>query len=93
MIGRILTLNHTAYTIIGLLLSHVRGNYGQVIVPFSADLYPRLFERDSTTMGLTGRLLPGRTIEQTGQALMGVLRGLAGQLHDEMKLKVDSQPK
>src|SRR5215475_6798860 len=33
VIGRILTLNHTAYTIIGVLQSDVRGNYGQVIVP------------------------------------------------------------
>src|SRR5262245_27421214 len=73
VIGRILTLNHNAYTIIGVLPSDVRGNYGQVIVPFSADLYPRLFERDSATMGLTGRLSPGRTIEQTQPALMGVL--------------------
>jgi putative ABC transport system permease protein len=93
VIGRILTLNHTAYTIIGVLPSNVRGNYGQVIVPFSTDLYPRLFERDSTTMGLTGRLLPGRTIEQTWQALMGVLHGLAEQFPDEMKLKPDSPPK
>jgi len=93
VIGRILTLNHTAYTIIGVLQSDVRGNYGQVIVPFSLDLYPRLFERDSTTMGLTGRLLPGRTPEQTQQALMGVLRGLAEQFPDKMKLKQESPPK
>jgi len=93
VIGRILTLNHTAYAIIGVLPSDVRGNYGQVIVPFSADLYPQLFERDSATMGLTGRLLPGRTIEQTQQALMGVLRGLAEQFPDKMKLKQDSPPK
>ena len=93
VIGRIFTLNQTAYTIIGVLPSDVRGNYGQVIVPFSTDLYPRLFERDSTTLGLTGRLLPGRTIEQTRQAIMGVLRGLAEQFPDKMKLKQESPPK
>jgi predicted permease len=92
VIGRILTLNHTAYTIIGVLPSGLRGNYGQVIVPFSTDLYPRLFERDSTTMGLTGRLLPDRTIEQTQQALMAVLRGLAEQFPDKVKFKQESPP-
>jgi predicted permease len=52
-----------------------------------------LFDRDSTTMSLTGRLLPDRTIEQTQQALMGVLRGLAKLFPDKMKLKQESPPK
>jgi hypothetical protein len=93
VVGRVLALNHTAYTIIGVLPDNIRGNYGQIIVPFSTDLYPRLFERDSTTMGLTGRLLPDRTIEQTQQALMAVLRGLADQFPDKVKFKQESPPK
>jgi predicted permease len=93
VIGRVLTLNHTAYTIIGVLPNNIRGNYGQIIAPLSADLYPRLFERDSATMGLTGRLLPDRTPEQTQQALMAVLRNLADQFPDKMKIKQESPPK
>src|SRR5262245_5528022 len=93
VIGRVLTLNHTAYTIIGVLPANIRGNYGQVIVPFSIDLYPRLFERDSATMGLTGRLLPDRTPEQTQQAIMAVMRGLADQFPDKIKLDQGSPPK
>jgi len=93
VIGRILTLNHTAYTIIGVLPADIRGNYEQVIVPVSADLYPRLFERDSAAMGLTGRLLPDRTPEQTQQALVAVLRGLAEQFPDKMKFNPESPPK
>lgn len=93
VVGRVLTLNHTAYTIIGVLPDNIRGNYGQIIVPFSTDLYPRLFERDSATMGLTGRLLPDRTPEQTQQALMTLLRGLADQFPDKMKLNQESPPK
>ncbi|MBO0858171.1 MAG: ABC transporter permease [Chloracidobacterium sp.] len=93
VVGRVLTLNYTAYTIIGVLPDNIRGNYGEIIVPFSADLYPRLFERDSTTMGFIGRLLPGRTPEQTQQALMVVLRGLAARFPDNMKLNQESPPK
>jgi putative ABC transport system permease protein len=51
-----------------------------------------LFERDSTTMGLAGRLLPDRTIEQTQQALIAVLRGLAEQFPDKVKFKQESPP-
>src|SRR5262245_15335639 len=93
VIGRILTLNQTAYTIIGVLPADIRGNYGQVIAPVSVDLYPRLFERDSATMGLTARLLPDRTPEQTQQALMAVMRGLAEQYPDKIKLDQGSPPK
>jgi predicted permease len=93
VIGRVLTLNHTAYTIIGVLPDNIRGNYGEVIVPVSTDLYPRLFERDSGTMLLIGRLLPGRTPEQTQQSLMATLRSLAEQFPDKMKLKQESPPK
>ncbi|MGH9851883.1 MAG: ABC transporter permease, partial [Blastocatellia bacterium] len=92
VIGRSLTLNHTTYTIIGVLAANYR-QAPEVIVPLSTDLYPRLFERDSTTMNLIGRLAPGRTIAQTQQALLGVLRGLQQQFPDQMKLKPDAPPK
>src|SRR5262249_32384520 len=91
-IGRVLTLNHTAYTIIGVLPDNIRRNYGEVIVPLSTDFYPRLFERDSATLLFTGRLLPDRTIEQTQQALMAALRSLADQFPDKIKLKQGSPP-
>jgi predicted permease len=92
VVGRVLTLNHTAYTIIGVLSDNIRGNYGEVVVPLSTDLEPRLFERDSATMLFTGRLLPDHTIEQTQQALMAALRGLADQFPDKIKLKQESPP-
>lgn len=91
VIGRSLTLNHTAYTIIGVLPANYRRT-AEVIVPLSTDLYPRLFERDSTTLNLVGRLLPERTAEQTQQALLAVLRGLQQQFPDQMKLKPDAPP-
>src|SRR4030095_5196001 len=43
VLGRALTLNHTAYTIIGVLAADYRGNFGrppEVVVPFSTALYP-----------------------------------------------------
>jgi predicted permease len=92
VIGRELTLNRTVYTIIGVLPGNYR-NTSEVIVPLSTDLYPRLFERDSTTMGFTGRLAPDRTITQTEQALQSVVQGLARQYPDQMKLKPDALPK
>jgi predicted permease len=92
VIGRILTLNHTAYTIIGVLPANHR-RAPEVIAPFSTDLYPRLFERDSTSMSLVGRLAPGRTVAQTQQALLAVLQGLQQQFPDQMKLKPDAPPK
>src|SRR5262245_866236 len=57
VIGRVLTLNHTAYTIIGVLRDDIRGNYAEVIVPLSTNLYPRLFDRDSETLLFNGSLL------------------------------------
>jgi predicted permease len=96
VIGRLFTLNNTAYTIIGVLPANHRGAYGrtpEVFVPLSAALYPRLFERDNTTMGLTGRLHPGSTPAQTQQALMAMLRGLERQFPDKMELKQESPPK
>src|SRR5262249_8909475 len=93
VIGRILTLNHTAYTIIGGLPANYLRNIGQVIVPLSTDLYPRLFDRDSATMALTGRLLPDRTPEQTQQALAATLRGLAEQFPYKIKLDQAAPPK
>lgn len=92
VIGRILTLNHTAYTIIGVLSANHR-RAPEVIAPFSTDLYPRLFERGSTSMSLVGRLAPGRTVAQTQQALLAVLHGLQQQFPDQMKLKPDAPPK
>ncbi len=93
VVGRILTLNHTDYTIVGVLPASYRANDEQVIVPVSTDLYPRLFERDSTTMALIGRLLPDRTPEQTQQALAAVLRGLEQQYPDKMKLRQGALPR
>jgi predicted permease len=92
VIGRALTLNHTAYTIIGVLPASYR-RPPEVIAPLSADLYPRLFERDNTSMGLTGRLRADRTLEQTQQALLTVLRGLEQQFPDQMKLRPEAPPK
>jgi MacB-like periplasmic core domain len=95
VIGRLFTINRTGYTIIGVLPAGYRGKYGrppEVVVPFSTDLYPRLFERDSATMGYTGRLAPGRTIAQTQQALLAVLRGLERQFPDKIKLKQEPVP-
>jgi predicted permease len=92
VIGRTLTLNHTVYTIIGVLPA----NYlrpPEIIVPLSADLYPRLFERDNTSMGLTGRLHADRTPEQTQQAMLAVLRGLEQQFPEQMKLNPEAPPK
>jgi hypothetical protein len=92
VIGRVLTLNHTAYTIIGVLPASYRRT-SQVIVPFSTDLYPRLFERSSTTLSLIGRLHPDRTLEQTQQALLTVLRALEQQFPDQMKLRPEAPTK
>jgi predicted permease len=95
VIGRVLTLNHTGYTILGVLPADYRGNYGrppEVIVLFSTVLYPRLFERDSATMDYIGRLAPGRTIVQTQQALLAVLRGLERQFPEKVKLKQEPVP-
>jgi len=92
VIGRTLTLNHTAYTIIGVLPANYR-RPPEVIAPLSADLYPRLFERDNTSMGLTGRLRADRTPEQTQQALLTVLRGLEQQFPGQMKLRPEAPPK
>lgn len=91
VIGHALTLNHTAYTIIGVLAPHHR-NAPEIIVPLSTDLYPRLFERDSTTMSLMGRLAPGRTLTQTEQALQSVVQGLSRQYPGQLKLKPDALP-
>jgi predicted permease len=91
VIGRELTLNHTAYTIIGVLAPNHR-NAPEVIVPLSTDLYPRLFERDSTMMSFMGRLAPNRTITQTEQALQSVVQGLSRQYPDQMTLKPDALP-
>jgi putative ABC transport system permease protein len=92
VIGHSLTLNRTDYTIIGVLSAHQRGA-PDVVVPLSTDLYPRLFERNNTSMNLIGRLAPGRTIQQTQQALLATLRGLQQQFTDQMKLKPDAPPK
>lgn len=91
VIGRALTLNHTSYTIIGVLAANHR-NAPEIIVPLSTDLYPRLFERDSTMMSFMGRLAPDRTITQTEQALQSVVQGLSQQYPDQMKLKPDALP-
>jgi predicted permease len=91
VIGRSLTLNRTVYTIIGVLPANHRGT-AEVFAPLSTDLYPRLFERDNTSMNLIGRLAPGRTIEQTQLGLLAVLRGLQQQFPDQMKLKPDALP-
>jgi predicted permease len=92
VIGRTLTLNHTAYTIIGVLPASYR-RPPEVIVPLSKDLYPRLFERDNTSMALVGRLHPDRTPEQTQQAMLAALRGLEQQYPDQMKLNLEAPPK
>ena len=92
VIGRLLTLNHTPYTIIGVLTANYR-NAPEVIAPLSVDLYPRLFERDSTSMNLVGRLSPGRTIAQTQHALLAVIQGLSRQFPDKIKLNPDAPPK
>ncbi|HKQ77970.1 MAG TPA: ABC transporter permease, partial [Blastocatellia bacterium] len=92
VIGRILTLNHTPYTIIGVLSANHR-DAPEVIAPLSVDLYPRLFERDNTSMSLVGRLAPGRTIAQTQQALMPVLKALSQQFPDKVKFNPDAPPK
>jgi putative ABC transport system permease protein len=95
VIGSLFTLNSTAHTIIGVLSANFRGSYGrvpEVFVPFSTTLYPSLFERDSATLSLTGRLAPGRTYQQTQQALMVVLRGLEQQFPDKIKLRQESPP-
>jgi len=96
VIGRVLTLNHTAYMVIGVLPANYRRSYGrppEVIVPLSTDLYPRLFERDSTTMGLTGRLAPDRTIAQTQQALQAALRSLEQQFPETMRFRPEAPPR
>jgi putative ABC transport system permease protein len=93
VIGRILTLNHTDYTIISVLPADNRGSNEQVIVPLSTDLYPRLFERDSAMMALFGRLLPDRTPEQTQQALVSVLRDLERRFPAQVKLREEALPK
>jgi putative ABC transport system permease protein len=92
VIGRALTLNHTAYTIIGVLSANHR-RAPEVIAPLSTDLYPRLFERTNTSMSLVGRLAPGRTIVQTQAALQTVVQGLERQFPDQVKLKPDAPPK
>lgn len=92
VLGRELTINRTAYTVIGVLPGAYR-NTSEVILPLSTDLYPRLFERDSTMMGFTGRLAPDRTITQTEQALQSVVQGLARQYPDQIKFKPEALPK
>ena len=92
VIGRVLTVNHTAYTIIGVLSADHR-KAPDLIVPLSTDLYPRLFERDNTSMSLIGRLAPDRTIIQTQQMLAAVLQGLQERFPDKVKLKPDTTPK
>jgi predicted permease len=62
-------------------------------VPLSTNLYPRLFERGNTSIGLTGRLSPDRTVEQTQHPLQAVLVGLQEQFPDHMKLNPEAPPR
>lgn len=92
VIGARLTLNRTNYTVIGVLSSNHRGG-AEIVVPLSTDLYPRLFERDNTSMSLIGRLAFGRTVQQTEASLWSTLRGLQQTYPDQMKLRNDAPPK
>ena len=89
-IGREITLNNTAFTIIGVLPANYRsieggGLHPDVFVPLNTALKPNLFDRKAAIMTLIGRLMPGRTREETQQALTTALQGLEERFPDQQK--------
>lgn len=85
VIGRILTLDNTQFTVIGVLPGSYRAiqGYGidpDIFIPFNTVLQPGLFDRRPSVFDMMkpiGRLAAGRTREQTQQALNRVLREMA----------------
>jgi predicted permease len=98
VIGREITLNNKAFTIIGVLPTNYRtiegvGARPEVFVPLNTTLYPRLFDRRNSMLPLIiGRLAPGRTSIQTQQALWTVLNELADRYPEQAYRKQSPPP-
>ena len=69
IVGRAITLNARAYTVVGVLAPHVRGiaGYGtapEVYLPLSKSLLPDLDSPGAADVQLVGRLYDGQSISQ-----------------------------
>jgi len=89
VLGRVLSLGNTAYTIVGVLPAGYRSIQGvgvrpDVFMPFNADRQPGLFQRRAKVMIPVARLQPGRAIPQTQAALMAVLHALEQRFPDHL---------
>ena len=81
VLGRELMLNSESYTIIGVLPAGLRSVAGfaiapDVYAPLNRSLIPELSAPDAAVVRLTGRLLPGQTLEQSRAAVDAVDRRL-----------------
>lgn len=89
VLGRVISLGGTAYTIIGVLPTSYRSIQGagirpDVFMPFNSDRQPDLFQRRAKLLLSVARLKPGRTVQQTQAALTSVLHTLEQQFPDHL---------
>jgi predicted permease len=82
IIGRTLTFDNTAFTVIGVLPADYRAIQGggvdpDVYIPLNRALQPSLLDRNAIQVRPIGRLAADRTPQQTQQELLGALRELA----------------
>lgn len=87
VLGRVISLGGTGYTIIGVLPASYRSIQGagirpDVFMPFNTDRQPDLFQRRAKLLSSVARLRPGRTNQQTQAALMSVLHALEQRFPD-----------
>lgn len=80
-LGNVIVLDNTPFTVIGVLPPDYKAIEGggfrpDIFVPFNTALEPNLMDRSAAVMNLIGRLIPGRSIQQTRQALAVFLKDL-----------------
>jgi putative ABC transport system permease protein len=81
VLGKTLTINGDAYTVLGVLPEGLRSfpGYGiapEVYLPISPTVMPNLYDPDTATAQLVGRLKPGQTVGQGRAALTAAAQRL-----------------
>ena len=82
VVGRVIVVNASPYTVIGVLPERLRSMPGlglspEVYLPISRSLVPDLYEARAAHLLLVGRLAPGQSMPQGRAALMAVAERLA----------------
>jgi predicted permease len=96
-VGRALNLNGSLFTVVAVMPKQYRSIMGlgispDAFLPMGAALKPRMYERTFSMLIPVGRLLHGRTREQTRDALTAALRGLEEAYPDDNRNLGRPQP-